>query len=667
MKGTVPNSSWSATDNVTPTGSELGGSKQVAVSGNDNHKVRASAAMLGLAIVSGIFLPEGSQAAPEPPIESKSTAYSSDLSNGSESFGVETAELDRSSRDWQPSILHKLSNSNQEYDASSVVNPELEAVHLPSLSDSTSTEPLGLGSEGGRVNKSFSQPSDSGVELINSDTFDLDKQPGKAQGTLSDSRPNSLYQGLEAEAFLGSANSTEPAFSNVQQPYATSKVPGTVVIEPELTDTAVSVVYQVRSGETLAQIAASHDLSVEELTAANHLADPNLIEIDQKLKVPQPSAALTSEYKSEGAKFAEFTNFQGSSSSFQTEIALNQLAQMQKLDKEGLAEVAPVIPQQSLVANSKLQVYKPVTLAGLQDQPEQASVVNSSSATSLYTDRLRAEVTRLRAEYKAQKLEQLVPVAQTNGTNPQPQEGLNSAAEVAVQPVQRINPEFNPDAYTQQKIAAADKGHPPKSFYELAHSESAQSADTASTVVALAPKESVVATAPMGSGGYDPLKHPALGRIVSPDLPPMLGPDSYLPGSSTRFNGYIWPSKGILTSGYGWRWGRMHKGIDIAGPIGTPIVAAASGVVTHASWNDGGYGYLVEIEHSDGSLTLYAHNDRIIVNKGQKVVQGQHISDMGSTGRSTGPHLHFEVYPKDQGAVDPMALLPRGSTSVQAY
>jgi murein DD-endopeptidase MepM/ murein hydrolase activator NlpD len=131
-----------------------------------------------------------------------------------------------------------------------------------------------------------------------------------------------------------------------------------------------------------------------------------------------------------------------------------------------------------------------------------------------------------------------------------------------------------------------------------------------------------------------------------------------------RFNGYIWPSAGILTSGYGWRWGRMHRGIDIAGPIGTPIFAAAPGVVTYAGWNDGGYGNLVEIEHPDGSLTVYAHNDRILVNEGQKVAQGEQISEMGTTGRSTGPHLHFEIHPNGQGAVNPMALLPAESSTV---
>ncbi|RAQ40206.1 peptidase M23, partial [Arthrospira sp. O9.13F] len=108
-----------------------------------------------------------------------------------------------------------------------------------------------------------------------------------------------------------------------------------------------------------------------------------------------------------------------------------------------------------------------------------------------------------------------------------------------------------------------------------------------------------------------------------------------------------------------WRWGRMHRGIDIAGPVGTPILAAAPGVVIFSGWNSGGYGNLVELEHPDGSVTLYAHNHRNLVSKGQKVTQGQLIAEMGSTGFSTGPHLHFEIHPTGNGAVNPMALLPR--------
>lgn len=143
------------------------------------------------------------------------------------------------------------------------------------------------------------------------------------------------------------------------------------------------------------------------------------------------------------------------------------------------------------------------------------------------------------------------------------------------------------------------------------------------------------------------------------DLPPLPAADRFLPSLTTNF---IWPARGVVTSGFGPRWGRMHRGIDIAAPIGTPIYAAAAGVVTYSQWNSGGFGNLVEIRHADGTLTLYAHNHRNLVRVGQYVQQGEQIAEMGSTGRSTGPHVHFEIHPQGRGAVDPMIFLRRAQS-----
>ncbi len=96
------------------------------------------------------------------------------------------------------------------------------------------------------------------------------------------------------------------------------------------------------------------------------------------------------------------------------------------------------------------------------------------------------------------------------------------------------------------------------------------------------------------------------------------------------------------TSGFGMRWGRMHNGTDFAGPIGTPVYSTADGVVTHAAWSSG-YGRLIKIQHEFGIETRYAHLNRIRVEVGQRVSRGQRIGDMGNSGRSTGPHLHYEV------------------------
>ena len=153
--------------------------------------------------------------------------------------------------------------------------------------------------------------------------------------------------------------------------------------------------------------------------------------------------------------------------------------------------------------------------------------------------------------------------------------------------------------------------------------------------------------APVGSGG---LSWPELPRFGGEQRFPHAVPQGNL--------SLIWPAQGTFTSGYGWRWGRMHKGIDIANNVGTPIVAAARGRVTFAGWHEGGYGYLVEVTHDDGSLTRYGHNSNLLVREGQLVDQGQTISLMGSTGRSTGPHLHFEILPPGEGAMNPLFFLP---------
>jgi murein DD-endopeptidase MepM/ murein hydrolase activator NlpD len=120
-------------------------------------------------------------------------------------------------------------------------------------------------------------------------------------------------------------------------------------------------------------------------------------------------------------------------------------------------------------------------------------------------------------------------------------------------------------------------------------------------------------------------------------------------------SGLIWPVSGPVTSGFGWRWGRMHEGIDIAVPSGTAVAAAASGVVIYAGWM-GGYGNLVLIDHGGGIATAYGHNSSIVVGNGSSVSQGQTIALSGSTGNSTGPHVHFEVR-VNGSPVDPLGYL----------
>lgn len=105
---------------------------------------------------------------------------------------------------------------------------------------------------------------------------------------------------------------------------------------------------------------------------------------------------------------------------------------------------------------------------------------------------------------------------------------------------------------------------------------------------------------------------------------------------------FSWPAAGELSSPFGYRWGRVHTGIDIANDVGTPIGAARGGRVAFTGWQ-GGYGYTIVIEHSNEYSTLYGHLDSFAVSPGQYIQAGQVIGYMGDTGNSTGPHLHFEV------------------------
>ena len=119
--------------------------------------------------------------------------------------------------------------------------------------------------------------------------------------------------------------------------------------------------------------------------------------------------------------------------------------------------------------------------------------------------------------------------------------------------------------------------------------------------------------------------------------------------------GLIWPVAGPVTSPFGWRWGRMHEGIDIGVSYGTPIHAAASGTVIYCGW-ESGYGNLTVLDHGGNLATAYGHQSSIAVSCGQHVGQGDVIGYVGSTGHSTGPHLHFEVR-VNGSPVDPMGYL----------
>ena len=153
-----------------------------------------------------------------------------------------------------------------------------------------------------------------------------------------------------------------------------------------------------------------------------------------------------------------------------------------------------------------------------------------------------------------------------------------------------------------------------------------------------------------GTGGpLTPLQFSTRGGGEDPDAARANG----ILGSMDRLNLYRIAAERIpfdmpvtsgfrFTSGFGMRWGRMHNGTDFAAPIGTPIVAPADGVVTFAGWSSG-YGRLIKVQHAFGIETRYAHLNRMRVDVGQRVSRGDRIGDIGNSGRSTGPHLHYEI------------------------
>ena len=142
---------------------------------------------------------------------------------------------------------------------------------------------------------------------------------------------------------------------------------------------------------------------------------------------------------------------------------------------------------------------------------------------------------------------------------------------------------------------------------------------------------------------------PAANRPARPSEPE---PDASM---LKRVEGLSWPSRGTLTSRFGWRYRRHHNGIDVAAPWGTPIHAARDGMVVFAGWFSG-YGQVVFVAHGDGVVTVYGHASKLLVNVGDQVKQGQVIANVGCTGACTGVHLHFEVRVDDR-PVDPLKFL----------
>lgn len=542
-----------------------------------------------------------------------------------------------------------------------------------------------------------------------------------SEGVAEVSEP-SVSANSETQEINSEISSNRPiAVKPVELPFTATPLPieanpeSPVVASPDLTNTVVisptpvssaSRIYQVGVGETLDQIAQKNNLSVSDLIAANQISDPHLIQANQKIKIPLSDR--------ENAKTLEKSDFeQPQTGEFTQEAFVDQVSAPVVLGTDAIYPLAPTRRSKGNL-NPVDSTPVPIDYGHNRGGLPSASQGKTPSVNSLKSDliKLREKYPLDKPEGQYQSLNPELPIDSAVDFSRQlmvtvPNLPVAGASPVAPIQVSQARPgavsETSANGYVQglrSDIERLRQNHQDPELANLQSQEdrlsndpseaatdiySAQSSEGFNQVLQASvenkPKKrqrpgtpfpenakpssdeaanspDLLATGSAGAAAYQPLLQPTTGQVVSPQLPPLNGPEAYLPNSPAIFNGYMWPAQGLLSSGYGWRWGRMHNGIDIAAPVGTPIFAAAAGVVTFAGWNSGGYGNLVEIAHPDGSFTLYAHNNRNLVREGQEVDQGDQIAEMGSTGFSTGPHLHFEIHPAGQGAVNPMAYLP---------
>jgi len=476
------------------------------------------------------------------------------------------------------------------------------------------------------------------------------------------------------------SNSSDLQATLVQPESATVQLEAQLQPEIASLETPLTV-HQVDAGDTLSEIARIYGISRSELANANQLSNPNMIFVGQELDIPANSGLEAS---------AEEVAVPGATVSVPTVTApANVLPDQLVSESDAAIVTVPTVPTPVLIASSEPSAPLPAvggTLPSASSASELApseqvavapnstppaeeairatEVASAPSGTSPYVQNLMTEIRNLRDRYQSEMAGVEADQPALVATAPTDASSLTELPN----PSSDINPEFSPDRYTEafqaeiRRLQEERRNQVAQVPVQSGNSASGQSAEVASLPSSESEpqtEEQLVAVAPLGSENYQPLTQPITGRMVSPDLPPLPGAEAYLPDGAASFSGYLWPARGVLTSGYGWRWGRMHRGIDIGAPTGTPVVAAAPGVVEFSGWNSGGYGNMVEIRHADGSMTRYAHHSRNLVRAGQEVDQGQQIAEVGSTGYSTGPHLHFEVHLPSQGTVNPIAYLPR--------
>ncbi|MGA9382304.1 MAG: peptidoglycan DD-metalloendopeptidase family protein [Phormidium sp.] len=690
-----------------------------------NRRARTSAAMIGLAIsmgASSVLLPRQGESAIA--AEGANGAVSSVTSAMTETEGSQEVKSVTAEALAPKPLVHQIQES-----PTTVVNSENRISSLNHNSDGTESqsatiEQPAVVSETPDVETATTSSVDQLLQVKQAVALDrLKESSNRLRNSLAEwkSEESSIKSSVpvseptaptvvsrQLQPILESSPAVEPVSPQWQAQVAAVKPTEVTQAETKaelgqqlpVEEPTVSVVYQVRPGDTIEAIARKYEVSVATLAKANQLDNPNRIQVAQQLKVPQNTvSAVPISTQQLGTNYSEFqpispnlapeTQLNNSAPNLPVVSALLPQQTRENAPADVTAAAFPLsqigtddVPGWDLSANEPVRETISAPPAGnkflsaskstgvtnqnnLSTQTQNHQFVLAENVTNQeaknrtkqysnpYVERLRAEILQLR--YNARQQPGAHPPANNswNGrsTTPPAANSNNSAAQLRGTNNYPVNPDFRPNQYNQalqaeiQRRAEEAPANLPRTSYQIPQTPST--------------RRQAVATAPLGVDPYQPYNQNVPGRTVTPDLPPIQNPYNNYPGYNQEMNGFTWPARGVLTSGYGWRWGRMHRGIDIAAPTGTPIFASAPGVVTYARWNSGGYGNLVQIRHPDGSMTYYAHNSRIFVQEGQVIEQGQNIAAMGSTGRSTGPHLHFEIRPEGRGAVNPMAFLPR--------
>jgi murein DD-endopeptidase MepM/ murein hydrolase activator NlpD len=517
-----------------------------------------------------------------------------------------------------------------------------------------------------------------------------------SQATTGLEQPTTVVETAPQNTASNTVTEQSPTLVDANKPSLGSRLKAAVVSAPQTAPTPATikvaapsnpVAYEVKPGDTVAAIASRYNISVSELMRANNLTNPQELQISQKLIIP--AAGVGSNTANQSKLATNPTVLQSSplpqlvtpsANTGSANLNLPQTSQLSVIADSSLitaptpvtannqtlvntaniSQAAPTLPHPYGVGGDT-PVPKAFTEIQLHKKPQKVARTKGNERLRS----LQAEIERLREKYRAQQAGVVVPDApETNNAAvvlpvPAPNNFAVSspnAPQNAVQisvpaPVGITNYSTRPVKLPYRATRPTNEPINPEFLPNKAPGKLPNAYG------------SRFATPP-GVNASDSLGK-MRGTAVSPQLPPLAAVDQYLPRSideatpppSGSSMAYAWPAKGVLTSGFGMRWGRPHKGIDIANAVGTPVQASSDGVVAKAGWNNGGYGNLVDIRHPDGSMTRYGHNSKILVQPGQAVHQGETIALMGSTGFSTGPHCHFEIHPSGKGAVNPIALL----------